>query len=432
MDCRNFKEKLSEFLDRQLAGPDAALAETHMAQCRGCRNEFDELKGLSSMVSGLGHRALPVGFMQRLERRRRNGGQNAPAKSWLFLPPQARMAAFALSSLVVMFVVYDKAKEVLGPPEGLISGAADSLSETSSAVSAAKPTGFEGAASRGSGENAGGFGLSSLKKAVPAASFGAKQAYEPALAKASVTSTGQKLYKARGEPVAQDSLTLAGAAGGGGAGASFGSMAGGAVPAAAPAPEHAYTNEEIAADIETQKKSMGIRTIAPPPSEEQRRQMGVLAAMQGPRDPNALYLQARPSSPAISGDTPSLLSVSAVRGGSNTQARGQATLSSTDRLDEAPGVLIHSDAERQDLWHKYQITQNPPNVDYSTQMLAVVFATSNAAVQITNVLPGPDQVVVQYHELPAASATTDSAAPRSYQFTVIPQTDKPVVFQKLP
>lgn len=414
MDCRNFKEKLSEFLDRQLAGSEAAHAEAHMSQCHGCRSEFEELKGLSRMVSGLGHSALPVGFMQRLERRRRAGEQGAPAKSWVFLPPQARMAAFALSSLVVMFVAYDKAKDIMQPAQGMISGAAGSLSGV--AAKSISPSG------------SGKAGFDALKKAVPESSVAAVRgghSTDAGAEKASVTSTGQKLYHARGEPLAQDSFGMAaGGVGGGGAGA---------MAAAAPAPQHNYTNEELAANIEAQKRSMGIRTIVPPPTEEQRLQMGVLAGMQGgPTNPNALYLQARPSDPSINGETPSLLAVSSVRGGSNTQARGQAALAATDRLDEAPGVLIHSEAERQDLWHKYQITQNPPNVDYTSQLLAVVFATSNAAVQITSVIPGPDQLVIQYHELPAATAATDAAAPRSYQFAVIPATDKPVVFQKLP
>jgi hypothetical protein len=78
------------------------------------------------------------------------------------------------------------------------------------------------------------------------------------------------------------------------------------------------------------------------------------------------------------------------------------------------------------------MTADPPKVDYATQMLAVVFATSpSTAIQISRVSPNEDRISIYFHEVPLPQNAAAGSSP-TYQFRVIPKTDKPVVFEKLP
>lgn len=119
------KELLSGFLDQALPGPEKRRVESHLAGCAECREELSELRSVSSLVSGLPRRPLPAGFLQRLERRR-NPRREIPSPWPFALPFPARAAAFALSSLLVMFVLREKI-QVLFPvsPTAMISGSDD-------------------------------------------------------------------------------------------------------------------------------------------------------------------------------------------------------------------------------------------------------------------------------------------------------------------
>jgi hypothetical protein len=461
MDCRGFRERLTEFLDRQLAAPETSAAETHMSGCPGCRSEFEELKGVSKMIGSVGRQPLPAGFMQRLERRRRAQDETpAPSQSYSFLPPGLpRYAAFALSSLIVAMVVVDKTKNMMAPPQGMISGAASKLD------GGAGGGGFDGLKKKdakvpsalnetgSAGESVNQNTLAMLQAAAANKPYEEKAATnaggvslddaaamkDEKLATGSVTSTGKALAKARGEPIDEQASRQAAELIAKNEDAEARALptrrvakkkAAPAAPAAA-APDGNYTNEELAANIEQQKKQMGIVKIIPPGNRDERLQTAMLSAFRGgSTGPEAQLLRQAEMAPASLGaaQTPGIL------GGSGTgAARGAAFGSLSDkraRLDELPGVVIRSDAERQDLWHKYQLAAPVPKVDYATQMLAVVFATSpSTSVQISGVAASEDRILISFHELPSAK---DASSGPAVALRVIPRTQKPVVFERLP
>ncbi|MBI3553780.1 MAG: zf-HC2 domain-containing protein [Elusimicrobia bacterium] len=450
---------MTEFLDRELAAPERSQAEAHLSACSGCRSEYEELHGISKMVAGVGRKPLPVGFMQRLERRRQAGESPAPSRNFFLLPPGIpRYAAFALSSLIVMFVVMDKARNMLQPELGTISGVASNMavdaprrapaaapkfaaappaSDTLSSVRGAggggsggfaalkkaaggQPNDFDRAGQSAAGSldeaasrNLEVAGARDNKSAVESVDFLKQKAElqqrlvsEKEAKDASVTSTGKALARAKGEPLD--------------------------APAAAPAEGKAKvtSNEELIAGIEAEKKRSKMRII-PPSSREERTRLAMLSAMQGANSASAFQLRAQVAPASLGpGQTPMIIAQEPAKVGSAVPDLER--LDKNGKLDEAPGVLIRSETERRDLWHKYEMTAAPPKIDYASQMLAVVFATSpSTSIQISRVTPSEDRIVVSYHELPLANDAKALAVP-SYQFRVIPKTEKPVYFEKLP
>lgn len=95
------KEELPEYLDGELAAGHARRVESHLQRCSGCRAELEELRSLNRMVADMPRRPLPRGFLARLEARRRQP-QTLP-----FATPLTA-AAFALSSLLMIFVIHEK------------------------------------------------------------------------------------------------------------------------------------------------------------------------------------------------------------------------------------------------------------------------------------------------------------------------------------
>ncbi len=351
MDCKAFKENISEFLDSELEGPESTLAQAHLAECRECRGAFAELQGLSRMLKSLPQQPLPLGFMERLERHRQAEIKPSSPAGWALFGKPAPLAALALSSLIVIFIDYDKARAPLKlQPQEILSGTALNFSP----------------------------------------------ANQPS----------RQLARAKGAPFA---------------------------PASAPAKlNQSYTNEELSLDIESQKKRMGIRRITPPGRLAER--AGVLATLGASSGAGygAQRLEAKPSLPLLAGDTPAVVSRDSSLQGKAVTRRDNTLKAKKAQFDEATGVVVYTEAERQDLWRKHQIKIAAPKIDYSSQMLAVVFARPRTTIVITRVAPEPDRLVIEYHELPfPASSTTDTLS-ASCQFRVIPKTDKPIIFEKIP
>lgn len=109
----HIKGLLGEYLDGELSPPEAKRVESHVSDCAGCRGELSDLRAVCEAVSGLGKAELPVGFRQRLERRRQDG-EPAPAAG--FLPAPARAAALAFSAAVAILIFYDKLPGVRPEP----------------------------------------------------------------------------------------------------------------------------------------------------------------------------------------------------------------------------------------------------------------------------------------------------------------------------
>jgi hypothetical protein len=104
----HIKELISAYLDKALPEAERARVEAHAAACAECRAELEDTRRVSAMVAGLPKRELPVGFMERLQRRR--AAEESPASAVSWFPAPARMAAFAAAGLVAGLIVYQKGR----------------------------------------------------------------------------------------------------------------------------------------------------------------------------------------------------------------------------------------------------------------------------------------------------------------------------------
>jgi hypothetical protein len=343
---------------------------------------------LSSLMKSLPQQPLPPGFMQRLERRRRAeaDGASAPAGAGYLLPLPARVAAFALSCVVVSLVVYDKLPS-LRSGSSFVSGAAvENLPSTALSVSDVE--------------------------------------------QARANGTGRRLLRARGEPFDAGAFAKS-------AKAQFAARA--AAPAAPAASGAAQpTNEELQAGLEREKRRMGVkRLVAPPPPE-------VAAVLKLRAGIDAQMLKASPPAPELGGAaTPALLAqTDSLSGGGAAAAKPLAVEKGAPvaaaALDAAPaaaeGLLLKSAEERAKAWSERGMHAAPPTVDFGVNMVALVVAPDlKTAVEIIGVDTRADRVVVRYRLFPrmaevASVARSGSSLVRAYQFRVIPRTARPVVF----
>lgn len=371
------KSKLSQYMDRELQEPERRQVESHLSDCGDCRRELEELQAVSKLVSGLARKPLPVGFMARLERRRKAEASPAPRSS--FPPVPLRAAAFALSSVLVLFVIYDRSKVVL-PPVQDARLAAESASVEPSQEAFAPPV------------------------RPPEAAPMAAKAEAPRRA----------LARARGEPLLK---TMAGA----GAGGSAASVM--EADAAARREEARATNEALQRDLERQKVRMGIRRIAAP--EPKRFDMGTLASAGAgvPLGPQAMLQISgaglAESGASIASPTPA------------PAALGSPIESPQPEEPAAPaGLIIRSETERADTWRRRGITVEAPAVDFARESLAVVVSReSGLAVSIEAVDYAADRITVTYRLMPPPAGADDSSF---FQFRVLPKSNLPVLFRQAP
>ncbi|MBI4375816.1 MAG: zf-HC2 domain-containing protein [Elusimicrobia bacterium] len=111
-------ESLSEYLDGRLEAGQAERVSRHLQDCSRCRGELEELRSLSDLLRNLPRKALPAGFVERLEMKRREGA----ASTRFLLPAPLRMAAYAMSAAVVALVVYDRFQ----PEPAMLAGPSES------------------------------------------------------------------------------------------------------------------------------------------------------------------------------------------------------------------------------------------------------------------------------------------------------------------
>lgn len=346
---------------------------------------------LSALMKSLPQRPLPPGFMQRLERRRRAEAGAAPAEgSGYMLPFPARVAAFALSCLIVSLVVYDKMPP-LGSGSSFVSGAAEQKLP-STALSVAD------------------------------------------VEQARANGTGRRLLRARGEPF--DSTAFAQSAKAELAARAAAPAAASAAPAAA-----RPTNEELHAGLERERRKMGVKRFAAPAPPE------VAAALRLRAGIDAQLLKASPPAPELGGAAvPALLaqsdSISGAAGAASAPKplaveKGAPVAAAAPAAPAAAeGLLLKSAEERAKAWSEHGMHAAPPSVNFGVNMVALVVAPDlQTAVEIIGVETRGDRVVVRYRLFPrlaevASVARSGSSLVRAYQFRVIPRTEKPVVFSR--
>lgn len=372
------KELLSGFLDQALPGVEQRRVEAHLAACGECREELSELRAVSSLVSSLPRRPLPRGFLQRLQNRR--AARRISPDPWPFSwPLPARAAAFALSGLLVMFVLYDKI-QLLFPvsPTAMLAGSAD---EARLRLERPRPLGLESRAG----------------SATPAA--------------------GKTLARAKGAPVDPALAALDKAA----------------APRAPEPPAKAETallgNEDLQKNLDAEKERMGIKKILPP--EPKRFSMGQLAGLRGANSAfETQRLLAAPPATSLGGATPTLLSERGLRSSPGGPLTGGGAGSGSAA---ASGRVLRSEEQRAALWMEKKLRLAPPRVDYSRQMVVVVLAPDAGwAVEIAAVRTSADRVAVLYRISALPEAARGPEAPVPYQARAITRTELPVIFEKLP
>lgn len=380
------REALPELMDGELAERRRAEVEAHLKDCGPCRAELAKLREVSALVRALPERPLPAGFLHRLQRRRRE--EQAPAasrKPRYLLPLPARLAAFALSSLIVSLVIYDKVR-LMVPLHGgtpAFSAPAEDRRLPSTALSAAD------------------------------------------LEQARAAGLGRRLKQARGEPL--EGRAAADAAGAG-------------ALAAAPVPPgiSARTNEELLLHLESEKRKAGIRGYAAKPPPEVAAYLKLRAGL------DAQALKANPPPAPVAGEAPALLSDGAAgsaplpseKGAPITEAAAAASANAA-APQGAEGLVLKSAEECSKAWAERSMHAAPPSVDFKTGMVALVVAPDlKSAVEVLGVETRAAGVFVKYRLFPrlgevAVPGRAGAAPVRSYQFRVLPRTDKPVVFLRV-
>jgi anti-sigma factor RsiW len=90
-------EDLSAFLDGALAARDRARVDSHLADCRACRDEAASLRHLKLALSSAPRRTLPADLALRLERRLVGGSGRGLLARRAFWIPAGAVAAAALA-----------------------------------------------------------------------------------------------------------------------------------------------------------------------------------------------------------------------------------------------------------------------------------------------------------------------------------------------
>ncbi|MHC4715146.1 MAG: anti-sigma factor family protein, partial [Planctomycetota bacterium] len=121
MNCREYSELMSEYIDGRLPVEDSAAIAAHLEQCANCRAVEEELRATVSLVSGLERLEAPEGFADgvkaRLERRLLIEGPVRGRRRRL-LPWSLGGVALAAAAAILMvaFVHYGRDTEEIARP----------------------------------------------------------------------------------------------------------------------------------------------------------------------------------------------------------------------------------------------------------------------------------------------------------------------------
>ena len=193
-----------------------------------------------------------------------------------------------------------------------------------------------------------------------------------------------------------------------------------------------YSNEALHQDLEAQKARLGIRRIIPP-SPLERSVLDADRGRGGPED--STRLQASPAPAPVAGTVAALLAQppDSGRGASRTallapddfsgpgdtaarkRSTGESWLAPTET-----GRAVHSAAEMSRLWRDRRLPGPAPSVDFSRQMLLVVFGR----LRIESVDTTADRMLVR---------SRITGAPAAGEFwRIVPRRDLPVSFVASP
>ncbi|MFH1024110.1 MAG: zf-HC2 domain-containing protein [Planctomycetota bacterium] len=124
MDCLIIRERLNEYLDREISPEQAAVVEDHLARCGPCREALDDLRRTAAAVGDLRRVRAPEGFadevMDRLARNELIGEPAGRPAEIVPVRPFARrlMPVFSAAAAVIVvafgFLWFSRHRE-MGP-----------------------------------------------------------------------------------------------------------------------------------------------------------------------------------------------------------------------------------------------------------------------------------------------------------------------------
>jgi len=403
------REELSAYLDNALSQDQRRDLETRLAASAELRGALEDLRSVSRVIKDLPKAPLPPGFMVRFEARRARG--DAPRADWVFLPPAARPLVGALSFGVIALMIWSKvqpaSEQVLHPDDAARVASATAGNAPVSQLNFTRA--IEGAAGSAASD------AKSLQIA------GAAPAPERPRDKDAVPETAAVGGGAGGTGGALDEMKasankinvgpISGKFGGVAAVRGESARAAGApiaaapaAPAAAPAPELQLTdrtrttmseeersarNEQLFAQLEGQKKEMGMRVL-PKGDDSEDGGKGFL----GLREP--------PAAPALRAPRPSLLK-SKRQSGALAEATADTALAAKPAANAAAGrlapdaALVFTDASSlASSWVLLGLPGDPPTADFVNGRVIVI---KPSATKILSVTPGADAVSVVFRSL---------------------------------
>lgn len=118
MNCQDFENKISGYMDGELSSDEMKLFEEHIASCRQCSDLLSELQSVDEMLAGmeppLPDEAYWSGFDARLREKVDKAAEKRPW--WNFYPLIRRQLGWAVAAIVlVMIFVFPILRETMFP-----------------------------------------------------------------------------------------------------------------------------------------------------------------------------------------------------------------------------------------------------------------------------------------------------------------------------
>ncbi|UCC68463.1 MAG: zf-HC2 domain-containing protein [Armatimonadota bacterium] len=114
-ECEKLRERLPEFADGSLSGPDRARLESHLGQCPRCAAELEDLRTVMSAVRSIEPDEVPENLLPRLRQAVRERAL-APTGLTRLWPRIAVPVALAVGVVAISFSL--RAPRRAAPPEG--------------------------------------------------------------------------------------------------------------------------------------------------------------------------------------------------------------------------------------------------------------------------------------------------------------------------
>jgi|GEM_PF-2230909 len=408
------REQLSAYLDGALSESERRELESRLQGSEELRRELEDLRGVARAIRDLPKEPLPDGFIARLQARQARGDQ--PRRDWVFLPPSVRPVVLALSCGCVALWIWQDVVVRQDPaiPHG---PAAKVLSSEEAPISQIN---VSGAAAGGANEPAAAADKMALGFGAGAAggSSSGRLAPKPAMAKAKGHALIEEANGPTPESARSNTMTEE---------------------------ERSARNESMIADLERQKKQMGIARIAP--DEDAGPRARQIAALRGAgiqlgervpspvigssapnldalqKDAKAEAMPAMAAAPAAAAAAPESdeSAVAARRGAAAAPslAAPAAPASPEGRLAPDAGLVFADARGFSSSWILLGLPRDPPAVDFTSHRAVLLKPSASKIVSVT---PGDEAIVVVFRSL-RGDETPDPAADR---FAEIPLAPRPV------